>query len=122
MPTPTAEQIAKLPLWAQSHIALLELRLGETRETLDKLATPVDGNTEGVYVNDYSDAHLPFRMVKTEGVRITTGRHKIDISSRAGSGLVRISFNCGDCDSTLAVLPQASNCVYLVATPSPKRQ
>jgi len=119
---PTAEQIAKLPQWAQSHIALLEMRLNEVRATLDTLAAPTDGNTEGVYVNDYADTVLPFRAVKSEGVRIVTGRHKIDINSRKGSGVVRISFNTGDGDSTLAVLPQASNCVYLVATPSPKRQ
>lgn len=116
----TPEQIAKLPKRAQDYITLLQRRLEEKTETLNQLAELTDGSADGVYVNDYTETHLPFRRVKSEGVRIVMKRHKIDISSRKDSDFVRVSFNVADCESTLAVLPQATNCIYLVATPSPK--
>jgi hypothetical protein len=114
---PTNENIAKLPKWAQSHIAILVMRLAEARKRIAETNVVVDAKcTSGIILSPY--AQYPVAL-KNDRIRFWIEPDKFAIDVNVSKG-----FNGGADDlyltgyghsksSRLSVRPSASNALYI---------
>jgi hypothetical protein len=104
--TPTPDQLKRIPVWAQEHIAWLTMRLGECQKQIAAAHAGPDDSNVLIHYYDWPDRLLGINTPVC--FRLRTADHPDGIIE-VQHGLGHISVKCNG--GALHVTPQSSNVV-----------